>query len=70
MGRDLGYIVFAIIIGLAAIIMGASLKADYRSGLSCAPESPPLHARPAATKHFFRPGSGIGVSPSLTNSQN
>lgn len=65
MGRDLNYIVFGIVTALAALIMAASIKPDSRPDFSFNPEFKQLSSRPAATKHFFRPGSGIGVSANL-----
>ena len=70
MVRDLSFIAFGIIVGLAALIMGASLKKDYRSDLTFTPDAPSRGARPALTKHFFRPGSGIGVEPIMASNSN
>jgi len=70
MVRDLSFIAFGIIVGLAALIMGASLKKEYRCDLTYAPESSSNSARPALTKHFFRPGSGIGVQPMMASTSN
>jgi hypothetical protein len=63
MARNLSLIVIGIIVGLGALTMGSAVKAEYHSDLTFTPESPSLSAKPAATKHFFHPGSGIGVSP-------
>jgi hypothetical protein len=69
--RDMGFLIAGIIVGLAALIMGLSLKQDYRSSdQTFLPESPARIARPATSKHFFRPGSGIGVEPIMANSNN
>jgi hypothetical protein len=71
MVRDMGFLIAGIIVGLAALIMGLSLKQDYRSSESTyTPDAPARIARPAATKHFFRPGSGIGVEPLMVSLNN
>ena len=70
MTRDLTLVAIGIMVSLAALSMGASLKKSYKSDLTFAPESPSYIARPATTKHFFRPGSGIGVEPIMASTSN
>lgn len=70
MAKDLGLLVAGIIVGLAALIMGLSLKQSYQADLSFMPESPSRTSIPASTRHFFRPGSGIDVKPMMANSNN
>ncbi len=70
MTRDLTFVALGIIVGLAALFMGASLKKNYSSDLTFAPDSPSSTTRPAITKHFFRPGSGIGVEPIMASTSN
>ncbi len=70
MTRDLTFVAVGIMVGLAALFMGSSLKKNYSSDLTFAPDSPSYIAHPAATKHFFRPGTGIGVEPVMGNTAN
>ncbi len=70
MTRDFTFVAIGIMVGLAALFMGSSLKKNYSSDLTFAPDSPSSSARPAATKHFFRPGSGIGVEPIMASNPN
>lgn len=74
MAKDLGFLTAGMIVALAALTMSTSLSAslgsDSRKDLSFTPDFPALTGRPAATHHFFRPGSGIGVEPIMANSNN